>query len=265
VLGLGKLFFDFDSKESLDTAWEEASKFAKALITYYTVKPLLVFSGMKGFHIFVFLKSVFQFPTWWAGFVKEIYKDMQKRLLMGFNFKTLDPAVVGDIKRLARVPYSIHQETGSLCQPISLDREPVQVESLDEYREAGLDLGVLRMSYNHVYAQQNKSAPKTPRIKGGNGRARPCIEAALKQRLNDGNGHKMRLAIAAEYLNKGSSIPEVVQLFCSQDDYGDGSKSRYYVEDINHKGYKPFRCSTIKQLNFCLGEQCSLRRRKVPS
>jgi DNA primase large subunit len=102
------------------------------------------------------------------------------------------------------------------------------------------------MSYNHVYAQQNKSIPKTPRIKGKNRRARPCIEAALKQRLNDGNGHKMRLAIAAEYLNRGSSIPEAAQLFCSQDDYGDGSRSRYYVEDIARKGYKPSKCATIR-------------------
>jgi len=259
--GLEKLFFDFDSKEDLEKAWKEAQNFTRALITYYEVKPLLVFSGRKGYHIYVFLKSVFSFPAWLEDTMKEVYRDMQTRLLKGFNFKTLDSAVIGDIKRLARVPYSIHEKSGCLCQPINLDREPIQIKSLDEYREAGLGLDVLRASYNHVFAEQSKSAKKVLRIKTRNGKARPCVEAALKQRLNDGSGHKMRLAIAAEFLNRGVSIPEVAQLFCSQDDYGDGSKSRYYVGDIARKGYKPFKCATIQALGFC-SPSCPLRKRR---
>jgi DNA primase large subunit len=56
----------------------------------------------------------------------------------------------------------------------------------------------------------------------------------------------------------------VVDLFRGQSDFNE-EKTRYFVEDAAKKGYKPFRCSTILELGFCLGEQCSLRRRKVPS
>jgi len=73
----------------------------------------------------------------------------------------------------------------------------------------------------------------------------------------------MRVAIATEYLHKGASTEQVVNLFQGQADFGDGSRARYYVADILRKGYKPFKCKTIRELGFCLGASCPLHKLEV--
>jgi len=79
--------------------------------------------------------------------------------------------------------------------------------------------------------------------------------------LNQVLGHKIRLAIAVEYLHKGSSIGQVVDLFRSQVDFNE-EKSRYFVEDAKRKKYKPFRCRTIRELGFCLSSSCHYKGRR---
>jgi hypothetical protein len=209
--GLEKIFFDFDSKGDLAKAWKEAKAFAQALTKYYNVHPFLAFSGSKGYHVYVFLESMVTFPTWRLDFVKHIYETLQRKLLKGLQFETLDPAVIGDIKRLARVPFSIHEKTGKQCVPVDMQGNlGCNVSNnLEEYREHGLDTKIIEIVCKELKAQEKweelRSQRRSKLSKKASG-IRPCAQEASLKPLHSGTGHKMRLAIAAEFLNKGFNV-----------------------------------------------------------
>jgi len=90
---------------------------------------------------------------------------------------------------------------------------------------------------------------------------RPCIIEALKADLKgDMEHHKMRLAIAVEYLAAKFSVDQTLALFKDQTDFNE-VKTRYQVEHASRKEYKPFKCSKIRGLGFCIGESCPIYRR----
>ncbi len=173
--------------------------------------------------------------------------------------------MLGDVKRLERVPFSVHEKTGDLCCPVDLNGTPLTVESLKPYRERGLDSSLIESVCKEIVAEEKwrEIASKKRRSiifeKSG---VRPCIEHALTLPLHKGEGHLMRLAIAAEYLNNGIPVSQVAELFRGQTDFGNGGTTLYYAKDIQRKGYKPFKCKTIRELDFCLGEECSIYKKK---
>jgi len=266
--GIEKLYFDFDCKKDPYRAWREAAKFAWILKENYDVEPFIKFSGRKGYHVDVFFTNTVTFPTWRLEFVKQVYDTLQGKILKGLKFETLDTQVIGDIKRLERVPYSIHQVTGAPCQPVDLKCNPIAIEDidLDFYRKHGLDTKVLEIVCKEVKLREKweeakaRIRAKRP-IKFDGKKVRPCISEALKQPLEGERGHLIRLAIAVEFLNKGYSVDQIVPLFQGQRDFKT-SKTRYYVEDAKRKGYKPFKCSTIRRLGFCLGDSCQIYRKR---
>ena len=263
VYGLEKLFFDFDSPDDTSKAWKETEAFAEKLIEYYRVLPFITFSGGKGYHVYIFLKNTVAFPAHRTELVKQIYGLLQRKILKGFNFETLDQSVIGDLKRLARVPYSIHEKTGKLCHPISLNHRFYDPKSLDVFREYGLDTSLIREAIKEITSKEKIQKPKSVRstIRISNSNIRPCILEALKRPLEGKNGHLMRLAIAREFLNAGYSVDDVVALFKGQEDFNE-RKTRYYVEYLKQHPSKPVRCSTIRELGFCLGDSCKIYRRR---
>ena len=78
---------------------------------------------------------------------------------------------------------------------------------------------------------------------------RPCIVEALKQQLTSGNGHLMRLAIAAEYKRLGYTDSEIVDLFRSQGDFNhDVCMAQVRSADSG----KTANCRTVKEYGYCL-------------
>jgi hypothetical protein len=248
-----KLFFEFDCAEDPGRAWRDTVSFAEALKRFYNVEPLIVFSGRKGYHVYAFLTKSVRFEPNQLELAKRCYRELQMRILKGLNLPTLDQSVIGDIKRLARCPFSMHQETSSLCCPVTLERKPYIPEDLNIYRT--LDPSLLGPIIKELKAREKLSSlkvskiPKFPKNEGK--RIRPCIIAALEKPLEGGNGHLMRLAIAREYLAAGYSIDEVISLFQHQADFNQ-AKTRYYVEHAAKNPTKPFTCQKIKELGFCL-------------
>jgi len=89
---------------------------------------------------------------------------------------------------------------------------------------------------------------------------RPCVTQVLNNQLAGDLGHSMRLAIAAEYLNKGKTVEETVKVFEGQSDF-DYSTTLTQVQSVN--GKLPHKCSSIKEYGYCLygldQTQCSWR------
>ncbi len=265
IFGLEKLFFDFDSPKNLGKAWEEVTLFSNKLEKDYHVKPLIVFSGKKGYHVYVWLWNVVQIQSEQEeDFIKSLYTELQNTLLEGTKFKTLDHNPLGDIKRLARLPYSLHNSTRKKCLPINLYHEPIFISDFSVYRKYGLSQKLLESACEKIKlrAKIKSLHSKYPsRAYGDSRKVRPCLKIALNSDLRGATGHKMRLAIACEYLNCGNTIEDAAKLFQNQTDYGNGEKSKYFVKDAKIKGYKPFKCSTILNLGFCLHENCSIWKR----
>lgn len=266
VYGLEKLFFDFDSKEdppNLDLAWDEAYHFVDALHKYYGVRSLPIYSGRRGYHVHVWLWQTIEIRSTQEVWAKAIYKTLQDKLLKGLRYGTLDPEVLGDIKRLARVPYTIHEKSGQLCIPLTEKREKLWLlgNSLEDYRRKGIGQDLFQAVVKEVQAEERIRAKiqafqKTRNEKPRKG-VRPCIEAALH---SPNITHKMRVCIVAEYLRAGLSQGEIERLFMTRQDY-DSKRAEYQVNHVIKGGYSPFRCSTIQTLGFCL-PSCSKRRSK---
>jgi hypothetical protein len=112
VAGLEKLFFDFDCVDDPDRAFAEAADFARQLDTHYRIAPLLTFSGRKGYHVYAYLWNTVTFDAARQSFAKAVYQIIADLLLDGLTYATLDRQPLGDIKRLARVPYTTHPGSG---------------------------------------------------------------------------------------------------------------------------------------------------------
>ena len=132
---IDKLYFDFDSKTNIEAAWNEANHFQEKLKHNFQAESLLVYSGSKGFNLYVWLKIPF-FES--VKNLKATYDRIQRTLLLGTNYKTLDQNPIGDIKRVSRVPYTIHPKSRSLCVPVNSNWQPLALFSLDFYRQNGL-------------------------------------------------------------------------------------------------------------------------------
>lgn len=247
VVTVEKLFFDFDS-EDLTLARKEASQFADTLRKSYGVEPLLCFSGRKGFHVYIFLQEHVKFET--VEKAKRFYDTAQRLILKGLKLETLDMNVIGDIKRVARVPYSIHEKTLEPCVPITENHKPCWVLDLHAYRTRGLNRNFVELC--------KAKAEEKPRIRvfqafpqRHSKEIRPCLQAALNVELSEKAGHKMRIAIAIEHLSSGFSPEQTAQLFKNQSDYS-YEKSLEYTRDVQKRQYKRFKCASIRDLGFCL-------------
>ena len=261
VCAIEKIYFDFDCREDTSNAWREALDFAEKAIRFYHVLPLICFSGGKGYNVYCFLQKPLEFNPENEEFAKQVYSTLQDMLLKGCKYETLDHGVIGDIKRLSRVPFTRHQITRKTCKPVSLTHRFLEKIDPEAYREYGIPESMIQRAIRKIEEEKRKKKRRKSNFDGKNSKVRPCILEALKQPLEDKEGHLMRLAIAVEFLNKGYSVDQVVDLFRSQGDFSE-RKTRYYVEDAKRKGYRPFRCSKIMKLGFCLGDSCKIYRRR---
>ncbi|MCW3983778.1 MAG: hypothetical protein NWE96_07255 [Candidatus Bathyarchaeota archaeon] len=251
-----KLFFDFDSKD-LSLAWKEANTLATVLQESYGVKPLVCFSGSKGYHVYVWLQKTEHFDS--AQTTKVFYKTAQELLLKGLSFQTLDSQVLGDIKRLARVPYTLHEKSLKPCTPVNMERKSLSLNSITLFKEQGLAEDFCGLCQSNIQQQTRRHAYRYNSTR--HGQIRPCIDAALCADLSGAAGHSMRIAIATEFLNRGFSAEQTAELFRNQTDYS-FEKSLYYIRDISTRTYRPYKCATIRKLGFCL-KNCSRRNGKV--
>jgi hypothetical protein len=249
VYGLEKLFFDFDDEANPENAVREALEFAGALRQYYRVRPLVVPSGSKGAHVYVWIKTII---TGNSHLLKRFLEKAVEVLLYGFEFKTLDRPASIDVKRLARVPYTVHNKTGRLCQPIGEGGEPLKLEAegLKVYRENGFGEGFIREIARRLRRGEEESGSHgLTRIMFNVRRIRPQVQALIdKARSGVHLTYRCHLIILFELLNKGWSDEEIHSLF--MEFFGEAYNRRetqYYITHARRRGYLPFKTCNIVQ------------------
>ena len=252
-----RLFFEFDDEERVSQAWDAALHFSENIVKFYDVSPLILFSGKKGYHVYVWLQKPFYTDT--QERLKAVYTELMRMILEGLSKQTFDPQVYGDIARLSRVPYSKHQKSGELCVPVTTDLEPYKLEPgfTDELRRCGLSQNVVELAIRNLSKPKPRQRPRK-----WSKNIRLCITEVLKAKSVHDPTQNMKVAAVAELHAKGWSRDQIIQAFLKMDGF-DERKTAYQVDHVTRRGYSPFRCTTIQKLGGCL-PSCPRRKGPVP-
>lgn len=233
--------FDFDSPD-LRKSWDDASKlynfFAKA---NYDV--MIDYSGSKGFHVFV--KTVPKVYT------KNQIKWMQKFFAKHLNLETADERIMGDVRRLMRIPGTFHKK-GTLCHTIKQSGGSKLLD-INKFVKSNVSVKEYYSNDNNTKGYDDYSI----------GHEYPCIEyyARNKQywlehhpRKSFEPPHKpIRFAWVILRMIDGKTDDEIVDEikqigWWDFDEY----KTRYQLRQIRRRGYKLPSCKTLKDGGFCL-------------
>lgn len=306
VSGIEKLFFDFDYADKTfvkhlearikDPAKREAVYAKRKVemqkeVAFFLSKlkgkgiiPLVV-RTRKGFHVYIYLDKVYTVTDNNDEVLKETYYQLQREFMRDKKggYKYLDSAVVGDFKRMCRIPTSIHEVSGEECylvESIEGDKvEKAKFRGIDDFRLSGLkDTNWLRavgLAYDAIKKRELKALKEKEEHKenwemehGFVGEIRPCFT----RRMEAGEmGHQMRLALLLEAYWAGYKTREaMLDIFRKFHDFDEKIAMdqiewffKNKVPDIDkfHK-WKPYRCTTIEDLNWCDKIQCPIYRRR---
>jgi len=219
-------------------------------------------TGYKGYRLCVWLPRLLPID-------KIILEKIQRWLARGLE-DWLDAHVVGDVKRLFRVPYSINPKSGDraavvdhLLQELSpreaaeylLSLKPLDTRVLDRFvREVVLE----------AFVREQEKAREAKAPKGGRWEARRLprwVEALIEHLRQTGElCHAARVAVARWLYFVGYSRDEIIEVFRAAADF-DEKTTTYHVDyEIRRMGEecrvgqaekcreKPWRCETVVRL-----------------
>lgn len=106
-----KIFLDFDFDENFN--FLKDIRIVSRYLYENNIKFCIRFSG-RGFHLFIYLSDD------WLQNPKRAIKQFVKSLHEKTNTKS-DPAVVGDLRRVVRIPFTVNKKTNLYCMPITYD------------------------------------------------------------------------------------------------------------------------------------------------
>jgi len=104
-----KLFFDLDGA----SAYRDM-KMLDAELHEQGVEHFVVFSGKKGFHVYVSLEPVLVNPQNMSSVVSSVLQA-QNGIVAKLELESADPHVHGDLRRLTRIPGTYRYDTNSFC------------------------------------------------------------------------------------------------------------------------------------------------------
>ena len=161
-----------------------------------------------------------------------------------------------------KLPLGFHQKERKWSRFLNLETlQPLPNETILEAAGASFSEKDLEKIVELALAPPQIQTKHCKTVYKKSKRIRPCIIEALKADLRKTQEHHlMRLAIATEYLANKYSVDDVTELFKTQLDF-DAKKTKKQLEHAEKRGYKPFKCSKIKTLGFCIGEACPIFRR----
>jgi hypothetical protein len=272
-LGIEKIFFDFDycKKSDLLTETEiqkrklelrdEVKYFLKQL-GCLSVKPLVI-RTKRGYHVHVFFDSVYEINQE-LDFWKQVYKELQLGLLQDHGYRFMDYTVVGDINRMCRIPFSVHEKSGEECPVVDSGLEQDKVRSIEYFKLYGLKQKDILSAMDR--ARKFKKALKEKKVKYAERtltfESTDGIRSCFINALNSGEMcHQQRLALLSEAYSLGFHSPEsIVELFRCLNDF-DYSITSYQVNWffthwVEKSSIRPYSCRTIQKYGWCIGNEC---------
>ncbi len=234
--------FDFDS-DSLDKSWEDAFEFYNYVIENDWT-AMINFSGYKGFHVLIKVEHDL--------YSKKQIKNVQRYFKELLNLKTCDPAIFGDIRRLIRIPGTLHAGKFKRIKGKGWMRvgEGSYCETLEYHLGKELNLNEI-------------DTPDYPEFEFEfNGhhqgiRFLPCIDKVMDEREPP---QLIRYSYVAYNLLNGKSPEDIVDALEERHSEGkehewDDWNLDYTCTQVYHiagKGdYQPLSCKSIQTLGYC--------------
>jgi len=291
VYGLEKLFFDFDygrksdkfTERQIKKHWEKMENEVKIFLAHLEkmgIIPLVV-KTRKGYHVYIYFDRVYQIDNdenFWC----KVYGVLYERFIRGnrHEYVYVDKTSKEDIKRLCRIPTSIHQKTGEPCPVLDTKLRKTKFRSIEYYKMYGLKRDDLIDAVNFVRCEEEKRKKsieelrqqkdeRWERVHGFTGDIRPCF----RKRMEAGEMcHQQRLALLIEAYYAGyRTREEMIELFKCFNDFNE-KKTREQVdwffenkvEEAKERcDTKPYRCDTIQEKGWCLKSECGIYRKRI--
>jgi hypothetical protein len=223
----------------------------------YDLPYIPVFSGRKGFHVYIPVKPWRPPSTETA---KAVLRDVQESLAS--DIREADRHVFGDVRRKVRFPNTLNNSnyatplppdftSWTLSQVIDWAKTPRSVE----YDVKPIDIETLTdvdlTHYTNHYSVQPASTYVAPiSVQSVLRLLRPCVaEALLRDREPS---HMVRVDMVAELMWLGFTEEQVVE-FIKMLGWGDFDEkvTRYQVHQIFSRGYRPLSCSRLRDFVRC--------------
>jgi len=288
IYGIEKIFYDFDyTNKSLKLTkaqeekrkqemQEEVKKFIRMLEFKWKILSPLIVKTRKGYHVYLYFDKVYEIDDD-EKFWREVYGELYEQFLGGYKFKYVDLTSKNDLARLCRIPLSIHQVSGEKCILVDRNLKPTKIRSINFYRTYGLKREHLISAVKRVKVKMEKKKKMLKKIReqqreeweikhGYVGEIRPCF---LKRMEEGEMCHQQRLALLIEAFYSGKRTEdELVELFRCFNDFNERitrTQVQWFLKNLVKNGkctVKPYRCSTIQEYGWCLGEECPTYRKR---
>jgi hypothetical protein len=225
--------FDFDGPNAKKDAQKLVAFFDKNNLNPYIV----VFSGL-GYH--VYLKVVKHYYS------KSVLASFQNDIIGGLNLTTADSCIIGDIRRVMRIPNTINEKHGTVCQYIYNDHQldnPVLDLLLwtnnNSKREREFNIN---REFESLESNDNNLISEL--------HSYPCLKYWIR---SEEPPHLIRVWYVTYKLIEGYSVDDIIDDLRSYNwvDW-DENLTRYQIHHIVNKGYKMPKCKTIMDHGFCI-------------
>lgn len=275
---MSKIFLDFDGKMNPPI---DALKDMRKVTDYYDevgIPYLPVYSGCKGFHVYVPLKpKVYTNGRW----LKDVVRSCMLQLKRELGIETIDPAVATPTK-LCRVLYSTHPKTGRICQPLPkyeiiesrFFNRPIEklinynlIDSLENKRYLTLEEYIDYLDIDpeeEIIKLRESFALKVEQINYGNPDDQflqevlhyPCLINAI---IGVENATHFARFMCCIHLKRLGYDPLWVFKFFKQRLYFDHmneEECRYQINNIFQNDYIFPSCRRIQEEGMCIGAAC---------
>ncbi len=272
---ISKLFFDFDGKENPPI---DAFKDLKKVMEFFNlhgIPYLPVYSGMKGFHLYIPLNPTNHIN---GSYLKKMYRSIMIHLKIKLNLTTIDPSVATPTK-LCRVFYTLHPKSKRYCCPLPrslIDQglneiikysshkpkvwyinilEGKQYLTIEEYIDYfNIDLTDEKQGIIFAITSEKYNNPDNAYLMEL--LHYPCLINAI---LDIDNAIHFARFMCALHLKQIGCDPLWVFRFFKQRQYMDvehESECKYQINTIFGSDYAFPSCKRIKDEGLCIGSNC---------
>lgn len=257
------LFLDIDNAD-LNKSFEYMKKVTDSLNNADVAPSLIMFSGSKGFHVYV------RFPTTMLSSYRKAVTGWLKEIgvLEYVDVPAIEP------NRVTRVPYSRNTK-GGYCIPISYDfiRNGMEFildmsekgvggrNAYEEWLESNEELPEKLRAHDQTEVESEKDAPFGDSGMFASVREYPPCMQRLYNEAKKGTdlGHHQRLELGKFLLHvSGGDVDGVADMYSKMSDYND-RVTRYQLQYIMDRGLKMNGCDTMMDQGMCVFDKCSAK------
>ncbi|UYL64948.1 MAG: hypothetical protein EJNHJLOP_00059 [Methanophagales virus PBV082] len=262
---IDRIAFDIDA-QSLFTARKVALKLC-SILNSLELQPVVVFSGRKGFHVYVFLSAKQMNKAFARCVTRLLCLELTKEL------QFVDTHLFGNVRGMLRVPNTLHssrhyaipltQEELVKLDVLDIVRMSRMVRDIDEVvrdERSVIDIAD-EVQVSHISHHNSSSIPSVQNTEIGDigmdvvrELVRECVVDELL--VNSEPAHLLRVDFVSELMFAGFSEEDVIRIFTRYfsfwDDF-DVEITRYQIHHIFQHKYLPLSCRKLRKYVRCRG------------